>query len=358
MWQLSFPKAALRSLSTRGLLCASLFLAAATRAEPAFLFHTRATSDVAWQITSVKLLQSAQQPWKLCVILPNLSDSYWSLVRYGIEQQARSLNLSLTLIEASGYDAVQQQADLIDKRCITTQQDALILAAVDHSALNGAVRKARSAGLAVIDLINGISTPEVSARVAVDYGDLAYDIGRYMAEFFPDGRVIWQPGPASSAWTGDANRGLLRALEGRSQNLVHSYHALPFVREQHEQLQRIVQQYRFNRVVGTAVTAEAAVSLLDQMEPGTEIFSYYYNPKIHPLIGCGRIQAALYDYPALQGRVAVDQAVRILEHQPFDFHLATARLLLTRANLAQVMTVFDMPPALLKQLQDQGCGSP
>lgn len=307
------------------------------------------------QPREVRLLQEARRPWKLCVILPNLRDAYWSLVRYGIEEQSRALGLELTLIEASGYDALQQQISLIEKRCLGRVHDALILAAVDHSALNPSVRAARQAGLAVIDLINGISAPEIDARVAVNYGDLAYDLGRYMVAHSPGGRVVWSPGPEGSEWTWDASAGFKRALEGSSLTLVHSYRAAPFVREQRSRLQELAEHYRFDRVAGTAVTAEAAVTLGPALGAGVEVYSYYYSPKIHRMIRCGQVQAAVYEYPALQGRVAVDQAVRVLERRPFDFQLATDRLLLTADNLAQILDPMQMPPELIRELSGARC---
>ncbi|HEY5717981.1 MAG TPA: TMAO reductase system periplasmic protein TorT [Motiliproteus sp.] len=337
------------------LLGVSVLMAPSLSAAEGFSFRARSSAEAEWRPVNIQLLQSAQRPWSLCVILPNLRDSYWSLVRYGVESEAHALNLSLTLIEAHGYDAIEQQRELIQKRCLDTPHDALILAAVDHSALNGVVREVRAAGLPVIDLINGISAPEVSARVAVDYGDLANALGHYMVEHFVHGQVLWQPGPEGSHWTLDADNGFKRAIAGSSLTVAHSYRARPFVREQREQLQQLAQQVRFNRVAGTAVTAEAAVSLRDQLPSGTEIFSYYYNPRIHRLIGCGRIKAALYDYPALQGRVAVDQAVRVLERQPFEFHLASDWLLLTADNLDQTLVPFLTPPDLMDELTVNTC---
>lgn len=325
----------------------------ATVAYPFTAIHEKDVS--APEQKMIPLLKQAQKSWRLCVILPNLRDSYWSLVRYGLESQAATLNIEMTLFEAAGYEARRQQAGLIEKRCLGNRFDALLLASVNSSSLNDQVRLAHEEGLVVIDLINGISAPEVGSRVAVNYGDLAYDLGRYMAAKVKRGRVIWSPGPEGSAWAQDASAGFQRALDGSELQLAHRFFAVPFIRDQRKLLMDIIGQTEFNLVAGTAVTAEAAVSLKARLDLGVEVFSYYYSPRIHRLIRCGEIKAAVYEYPALQGRVAVDQAVRILERQAFDYQLSTARKLITNENIDQILDSFHMPEALIKQLQQQAC---
>ncbi len=325
-------------------------------AQGAFPFRALVAPDSTQSVfRQVELLSASQRPWRLCAILPNPRDSYWALVRYGLQEQAAALGLKLTLIEASGYESLQQQASLIEKRCLGGAHDALILAAVDHSGLNEQVRRARESGLVVIDLINGISAPEVSSRVAVNYGDLAYDLGRFMVQQLDSGRVLWSPGPRGSVWTLDASAGFLRAVQGSSLTLVHSFLAAPFIRDQRRLLRELADQLSFDQVAGTAVTAEAAVTLRDHLGKEIAVFSYYYSPNIHPLLGCGQIRAAVYEYPALQARVAVDQAVRILEGQPYDFQLSSERLLLTRHNLDQILDPFHMPAAMIRQLSRSAC---
>ncbi len=331
---------------------------AGTPADPVidFLFtalHHKHSEGAA--LKRIPLLKQAQQRWRLCAILPNLKDSYWSLVRYGLESQAAVLNLELTLFEAAGYEAHRQQAELIEKRCLVNNYDALLLAAVDFSGLNEPVRLAHEAGLVVIDLINGISAAEVDSRVAVSYGDLAYTLGRHIAGRIKRGNVLWSPGPEGSVWAQDAQRGFRRALDESELQLAFSFMAAPFIRDQRSLLSSITEQQPFRLIAGTAVTAEAAASLKGRWGPDVEIFSYYYSPNIHPLIRCGEVQAAVYDYPALQGRVAVDQAVRILENHPFDYQLSTAQQLLTKDNLEQVLDTFHMPEALIRQLQQRAC---
>ena len=72
-------------------------------------------------------------------------------------------------------------------------------------------------------------------------------------------------------------------------------------------------------VAGTAVTAVAAVRTLRGrgLTDRIKVMSYYFTPEVFRGIKCGHILGAPTDSPVIQGRIAVDQLVRILERRPF-----------------------------------------
>jgi len=76
-------------------------------------------------------------------------------------------------------------------------------------------------------------------------------------------------------------------------------------------------------IVGTAVTAEAAVPILKSrgLQNKVKVISYYYTPGVHQGIGNGSIMAAPTDSTVIQGRIAIDQAVRILEGKDYLKHV-------------------------------------
>ena len=79
-------------------------------------------------------------------------------------------------------------------------------------------------------------------------------------------------------------------------------------------------------VVGTAVTAEAAIPILRDrgVDDKIKILSYYYTPGVDQGIRRGQILAAPTDSPVIQGRIAIDQAVRILEGKDYIKHAGPA----------------------------------
>ena len=78
-------------------------------------------------------------------------------------------------------------------------------------------------------------------------------------------------------------------------------------------------------IVGTAVTAEAAIPILRSrgLDGTVKIASYYFTPGVDRGLRRGQIEAAPTDSPVIQGRVAIDQAVRILEGESHLMHVGT-----------------------------------
>ncbi len=73
-----------------------------------------------------------------------------------------------------------------------------------------------------------------------------------------------------------------------------------------------------NYIWGTAPTAEAAIGALAEAGRGdVKIFSTYENQAMLDALKRGDITAFTTQYPVIEGRVAIDEAVRILEKKPF-----------------------------------------
>ena len=97
-------------------------------------------------------------------------------------------------------------------------------------------------------------------------------------------------------------------------------------------------------IVGTAVTAEAAVGIVrrKRLKGKTEILSYYFGPGVYRGLKRGTIVAAPSDLPAIQARIALDQAVRILEGEPYLKHVGPVVVVTDRESLND----FDLSTSL------------
>ena len=127
-------------------------------------------------------LEKAEKLWRINVFIPHLKDAYWLGVNYGLIDEARRLGVNVSLHTAGGYDqlAVQRrqiEAVLADP---TRKPDGLIISAISQGELNDLVQKAHDQGFPVVDLINGISSPLISARAAVSYWDNGNLAGGYL----------------------------------------------------------------------------------------------------------------------------------------------------------------------------------
>jgi len=88
-------------------------------------------------------------------------------------------------------------------------------------------------------------------------------------------------------------------------------------------------------VIGTAVTAEAAVGLLRSrgLLGKVKIMSYYFTPGVYRGIKRGQIMAAPTDSTVIQGRIAIDQAVRILEGKDYQKHVGPKLYVIDEGNV-------------------------
>jgi protein TorT len=105
-----------------------------------------------------------------------------------------------------------------------------------------------------------------------------------------------------------------------------------------------------NYIVGTAVTAEAAMQLVRDrgLEDQIKILSYYFTPGVYEGIKRGRILAAPTDSAVIQARVAVDQAVRILEGKEYQKHVGPQLYVIDKSNIETFDRNSSLAPADFK----------
>ena len=99
--------------------------------------------------------------------------------------------------------------------------------------------------------------------------------------------------------------------------------------------------------MGSAVTAEAAVSILRaRREDGRiKVLADYFTHAVYRGIKRGRILAAPTDFPVLQGRLGIDQAVRLLEGKLEIVHAGPAIRLVNGDNIDLLGPEESLAPA-------------
>lgn len=293
-------------------------------------------------------LEKAEKRWNICVSIPHLKDAYWLAVNYGLVDEARRLGVNLSIFEAGGYerqDVQRKQVETCLKEGIDgARVDGLILSAISAKGLNDLVGNARARGVPVLDLINGLDSPDISARAAADFYDVAFQAGEYLKKLNPADRgevgVAWFPGPAGAAWVTAGDKGFRDALAGSHIRIVAAKNGDTGKTTQAKLINSVLDDLgedaasKLDYIVGTTVSAEAAVAILRQRGLGSDIkvLSYYYGPGVHQGIKRGTIIAAPTDSQAIQARMAVDMMVRILENKTHYKHAAPQVVVIDRNN--------------------------
>lgn len=295
-------------------------------------------------------LSAASRAWRICVSIPHLKDDYWVSVNFGLIDEARRLGVRMQLFEAGGYGNLETQRQQI-VQCMEDGADGIIISAISVDGLNDLVERYAGEGKPVIDLINGLSAPGIAARAAADFWDMGNQTARYLRalhEGTTDAvRVGWFPGPDGAAWVAAGDRGFREGLEGTPIQVVVSARGDTGRAAQGALLEEAIAAHPdMDYIVGTAVTAEAAVSILRRrgLSQRIKVLGYYYSPGLHRGISRGRIVAAPTDRQAIQGRIAVDQMVRALEGKPLMKHVAPRVLVVDEHNVRDFDATTTLPP--------------
>jgi protein TorT len=272
-------------------------------------------------------LEKAAQKWKICVSFPHMKDDYWLAVDYGAIDEAKRMGVSMQVLEAGGYTELNKQISQIEN-CVAGGAQAVIIGAISFDGLNGLVGQLAEKKIPVIDVINGISSDKLSAKSLVSFGEMGGKAGEYLVGLHPKGgekaKVAWFPGPAGAGWVEAGNAGFTEAVKAGEIEVVDTKYGDTGKEAQLALLEDALTAHPdVNYIVGTAVTAEAAMQLVRDrgLEDQVKILSYYFTPGVYEGIKRGRILAAPTDSAVIQARVAVDQAVRILEGKEYEKHV-------------------------------------
>lgn len=299
-------------------------------------------------------LPKAAKKWSICVSFPHMKDAYWTAVDYGVVDESKRLGVKMQLVEAGGYTELRKQISQIED-CVSAGANAVVIGAISNDGLNNLISEIRKKNIPVIDVINGISSKEISAKSLVSFGEMGAKAGEILAKLHPKGstpvKVAWFPGPPGAGWVEAGNTGFQGAIKNSAVQVIETKYGDTGKEVQSKLVEDTLEAHPdIQYIVGTAVTAEAAVTILKTRDLAGKIkvISYYYTPGVHIGIQNGSIMAAPTDSPVIQGRIAIDQAVRILEGKPYLKHVGPALIVVDQSNKNTFNTESTLAPAGFK----------
>ncbi|WED24502.1 TMAO reductase system periplasmic protein TorT [Vibrio sp. JC009] len=284
-----------------------------------------------------------QKPYTIGVLLPNLQDSYWVAVNYGIMRQAEESNIAVKVVDARGYKNLEtQQKQLRD--FLRSDIDGLILGSISYTKNNRLIKEITNSGIPVVALVNDVEAENISAKSMVSYYDMGFFTGEYVAEQETTSdkelNVIFLPGPKGSGWADEALAGFQAATEFTSKkiNITEILWGDTDTDSQSALLKKALKSHpSTDYIIGNAVAAEAALELVKQSGSSAKIAATYITPAIFEAIRAGKIVAAPSDMASAQARIALGMLCNLLEGQKagadFPFRAGPLIPVITTGNI-------------------------
>ncbi|MHA6644964.1 TMAO reductase system periplasmic protein TorT [Mesorhizobium sp. A623] len=297
-------------------------------------------------------VRKAAKPWRICAAYPHLKDSYWASVNYGMVEQARATGVRLTVVEAGGYPNLETQIEQI--RTCSVDADVLIVGTVSYSGLTPTIKEI-ARRIPVIAAVNDIEDDGITAKAGVSWEEMGRSVGNYLARQHPRGsspvKVAWFPGPKGAGWVKFVEAGFLGALKESSAEIVAVKWGDTGFEIQLLLLEETLEEHPdIDYIVGSALTADAAVSLLRAQgrDNQVKVLADYFTHSTFRAIYRHKVVAAPTDSPSLQGRIAIDQAIRAIEGTLVYRHVGPPVEVIDRKNVNSLDLEKNLAPAWFK----------
>lgn len=293
--------------------------------------------------------EHAARPWKICALFPHMKDTIWLAVDYGIVEEAKRQGVGVTVYQAGGYENLPKQLSQFDD-CMASDFDALIVGAISEAGLARKFREAQRAGKPVIAVLNPVDKAPTAAKVFADNTIMGEQTGRYLADSLGDAqaRIVALPGPAGSGWAEQFATGFKRVVDASPKlELLDEKYGDTGVAVQLRLVQNALQAYPdLNVLWGSATMVEAAIGAIREAgRADVKLLSAYENQAMLDALNKGEIAGFATQYPVLQGRLAVDLAVQVLEGKTVPAYLSPIPRMVSRESLPEIRMEEVLAPA-------------
>lgn len=290
-------------------------------------------------------LEAAAQKWNICVLFPHMKDSFWVAVAYGVVEEAKRLGVQMTLLQAGGYENLPKQISQWDD-CVASGAQAIVTGAISEAGMARKFQEGLDKGIPQISTVNPVADAPLTAKVFVEFDTMGFMTGDYLVKQGITGNAVTFPGPQGSGWAEAFNEGFKKALDGSNIAVLDEKFGDSGVAVQQKLVEDALQAYPdMNVIWGTAPTAEAAIGAVEEAGIEAVIMSSYENQAMLDAMNGGDIMGFATQWPVMEGRIAVDMAVRALEKQPLMAFVHTKPLVITKETAGSVDMAGVLAPA-------------
>lgn len=268
-------------------------------------------------------LLSAQKSWKICVLIPNLKDSYWIGINYGLFIQAKALSVQFSLFEAGGYSNIATQIKQLHT-CAVNDSDAILLGAVEANILTRYQQQYETPiAKPIIALVNQLNSPRVHTRIGVSWYEMGLNAGSFIRQHSTQSaKIALFAGPNKQGGSAFVEQGVTQALKNSKIQITSHHYAdnnRDLYRDEFENL--LSKSTSPDYILGSAVALEAGIGALTKKakqddndnSPQIQLISSYLSPAVLRGILRHRILFSNDDSVVTQGKLAIDITVKELQ---------------------------------------------
>jgi len=261
--------------------------------------------------------------WVIGVAIPHLKDPSWLASNFGYIDAAKHLGVEIIVLAAGGYNNISKQISQVEN-LVNSGVDGIILAGLSYSAEDPLVEEVVKKGIPVVEFINDIYSPHITAKSINGYYGLGYTCGEYLVRDAVNRdkvNVVVLPGPAGAGWVESAVVGFKAAVEKLAPNkvkILEVKYADAGKVEQMQLLENALETYpQIDYIVGNGVAIDAATEILKErgLQDKVKLYSDFLTEPLYNKIVNGEVAGSCCEGQPYEGRIAVDMLVRILEGQ-------------------------------------------
>jgi len=282
---------------------------------------------------------------RVALVLKTLNNPFFIDMQRGAEDAARRLNVDLTVQAAERETDVEKQMQIIEN-LVETGVNALAIAPSGSKEVVAAVAKANAANIPVVivdDKVDAQAAKEAGvhweAYVGSDNVEGGRIAGRYLAQLT----------------NGSANVALLEGIPGHQtgdarlkgfKEAIQSSPGIKIVASQTANWERDQGFNVFQNMLQAHPDIDAVFACNDMMALGAveairaagktgkiRVIGFDAIDDARKAIAAGTMDGSVAQFPSEMGRIAIENAVKLIQHQPVQAETATKLEMITKANV-------------------------
>lgn len=295
--------------------------------------------------------RSATQKLTIGFSMPDLSESFWISMAYGVDKEAKALGVQIVKANAGGDANVNQQISQI-QNLIQRKVSAIIVGATNGSAVSPVVDRAVAGGIPVVGLSSIPSSKKIVSAVGADH----YAMGRLQAECLGKalggkGTIGMMAGPAGQSWADERAKGFRETESGKFSGIKivtesrladNRNSALTTMEDWIQRFPNLNGVYSATDDIGAGVVD--AIKAAGKTK-AIKVSSSNLSPTAAQLLKNGDFVCVSIQQIVLQGQEAVKQAVKAAKKEATKPRVATPALLVTKENLSKLDLSLVSAPA-------------